>query len=109
SETELADTVKRAGLAGDPATNAIAMLYWAHWHATHRNDNQFAVSQESVFRTISTYFTRDDWAAVTRLAVAAFERTLAEGNAAGETSPLQRPEHAERVVAADRGPHDGCS
>jgi hypothetical protein len=88
SEKELVDTLKVAGLAGDPASDAIGMLYWAFWQASHPGNayNQFAVSQESVFRRMSAYLDGDDWVAVVKLAVEEFERTLAEANAAGARS-----------------------
>jgi hypothetical protein len=91
SEAHLESLVKSAGLAGDPAVEAIAILYRAYWQASHRGDNQFAVSQEGVFRRLSTYWSGDDWAAVMKLAVEEFERALAAADVRSGPSHFRRP------------------
>lgn len=74
---ELSAIIKRAGLFGDPVVDAIAVLYIACWQAVHRNDNQFAVSQESVFQRIRTFWSDDDWGEVVRVVTEEFEASLA--------------------------------
>ena len=88
---ELSIIIEHAGLIGDPAVDAIAMLYIAHWQAVHRSDNQFALSQESVFRRIRTFWSDADWAEVVGLATEEFEASQA-------FSP-----EAEQAAAPDRG------
>jgi hypothetical protein len=77
SVEELSVAIAKAGLRGDPAVDAIGVLYVAYWQAVHRDDNQFAVSQENVFRRIRTFWSDDEWGDIIRLAVEEYQSTLA--------------------------------
>ena len=78
--SEVISLIEQAGLKGDPVVDAIAMLYIASWQAAHRDDNQFALSQESVFRRMRTFWSDDEWREVAELATEEFRsaRAIAE-------------------------------
>jgi hypothetical protein len=69
--------IEQAGLTGDPVVVAIAMLYIAHWQVAHRDDNQFAVSQESVFYKMRAFCSDDEWREVVELATQEFRSARA--------------------------------
>jgi hypothetical protein len=87
---EVISLIEQAGLKGDPVVDAIAMLYIAHWQAAHQNDNQFAVSQESVFRRMRAFWSDDDWPEVAELATEEF-RSARAGTEAEPNVARDRP------------------
>src|SRR5262249_50806292 len=74
---EVLAATERAGLRGDPVADAIAMLHVAHWQVARRDDNQFAVSQESVFRRMRAFLSAAEWEQVGGLAAEEFRAALA--------------------------------
>lgn len=87
-EKELAGAVERAGLRGDPLMDAIGLLYWAYWRTSHRDDNEFALTQESVFRRLATFWDSVESVAVATLVVEEFERMSAEATSSGGPSDV---------------------
>jgi hypothetical protein len=81
--------IEQEGLRGDPVVDAIAMLHIANWQAVHRSDNQFAVSQESVFRRLRAVLSDSEWERVAELAAEEFRVALGQF------------QDAERVTAPD--------
>ncbi len=85
---EVVAIIERMGLRGDPVVDAIAMLHHAYWNAVRRGDNQFALSQESVFRRMRAFLSDAEWGQVVELAIDEFHAALASLQ---DAEPLSGP------------------